>query len=127
RYRRSAREADLVHFQWLDVPWVDRFLLPRRPVVLTAHDLLPREPRPGQLQAQRALLDRVDAVIVHSQYGRAQLLDGLGLDPAKVHVIHHGAFDHLAVADPDPSRLPPELATTQERPVALFFGLLRPY
>ncbi|MHB8692449.1 MAG: glycosyltransferase family 4 protein [Solirubrobacteraceae bacterium] len=134
-YRRRAAppEADVVHFQWLDVPWLDRWLLPRTPVVLTAHDLLPREPRPGQLAAQRSLLRRVDAVVVHSQYGRAQLLDGLGLDPAKVHVIHHGAFEHLVPPDAsglpaasDP--LPPELAATPpERPVALFFGLLRPY
>ena len=43
------------------------------PVVLTAHDLLPREPRPGQARAQRRLYERVDAVVVHSQYGRAQL------------------------------------------------------
>jgi hypothetical protein len=47
RYR--ARGADLVHFQWLTVQHLDRFLLPRgRPRVLTAHDVLPREPRPGQ-------------------------------------------------------------------------------
>ena len=46
RYRAVARAADVVHFQWLDVQWLDRLLLPRGPLVLTAHDLLPREPRP---------------------------------------------------------------------------------
>ncbi len=123
--RRLAHEADLVHFQWLDVPWLDRYLLPRRPTVLTAHDLLPREPRPGQVRAQRALYERVDAVIVHSRYGRGQLVDGLGVDPAKVHVVPHGAFDHLASL-PDDGPLPPELPEPSG-PVALFFGLLRPY
>src|SRR5581483_5290760 len=39
-YRRAAGPADVVHFQWLDLQWVDSRLLPRRPVVLTAHDLL---------------------------------------------------------------------------------------
>ena len=44
---RSA--ADVVHFQWLTMQWIDGHLLPRAvPVVLTSHDLLPREPRPGQ-------------------------------------------------------------------------------
>ena len=48
RYRRAAREADVVHFQWLTVQPLDVRLLPRdRPLVITAHDVLPREPRAG--------------------------------------------------------------------------------
>jgi glycosyltransferase involved in cell wall biosynthesis len=128
RYRRVATEADVVHFQWLTTPALDVHLLPRRPLVLTAHDLLPREPRPGQLTAQRRLLERADAVVVHSEYGRGQLVGGLGLDGAKVHVIHHGAFAH-AVSGPR-APLPPELPAgsgTAGRPVVLFAGLLRPY
>ncbi|MGA2925361.1 MAG: glycosyltransferase [Solirubrobacteraceae bacterium] len=129
RYGRVARAADVVHFQWLDVQWLDRHLLPDRPVLLTAHDLLPREARPGQARAQRRLYEAVDAIVVHSEYGRRQL-EALGVDPAHVHVIHHGAFDHLAAppapAAADNSRLPPELARVSA-PVVLFFGLLRPY
>jgi glycosyltransferase involved in cell wall biosynthesis len=124
RYRRIAAAADVVHFQWLSVQWVDAHLLPRPPVVLTAHDLLPREPRPGQAKGQRRLYDAVDAVVVHSDYGRGQLVDRLGLDAQKVHVIHHGAFEHLVKQPGSP--LPEELAET-ELPVVLFFGLLRPY
>jgi glycosyltransferase involved in cell wall biosynthesis len=125
RYRRLARAADVVHFQWLDVQWLDRRLLPTRPIVLTAHDLLPREPRPGQARAQRGCYDAVDALVVHSKFGRAQLIERLGIEPAKVHVIHHGAFEHLT-RQPGEQPLPPELART-EIPVVLFFGLLRPY
>jgi glycosyltransferase involved in cell wall biosynthesis len=124
-YRRAATAADIVHFQWLTAPAIDRFLLPRGPVVLTAHDLLPREPRPGQLRAQRLLYQQVSAVIVHSQFGRQTLVDRLHIDPEKVHVIHHGSFQHLTrqlVERP----LPQELAAVQA-PVVLFFGLLRPY
>ncbi|MGZ4235190.1 MAG: glycosyltransferase family 4 protein [Solirubrobacteraceae bacterium] len=124
RYRRLAGDADVVHFQWLDVQWLDRLLLPRGPLVLTAHDLLPREPRPGQVSAQRRLYDAVDALVVHSEYGRAQLVQALGLDPRKVHVIHHGAFEHLAGVASQP--LAPELEQAAG-PVVLFFGLLRPY
>jgi glycosyltransferase involved in cell wall biosynthesis len=124
--RRHAAAADIVHFQWLAVQPLDRFLLPSRPVVLTAHDLLPREPRPFQLHAQRRLYDRVDAVVAHSEYGRRRLVDELGVDPGKVRVIHHGAFDHLTRVPEGP--LPPELRSDQgERPVVLYFGLLRPY
>ncbi len=125
RYRRLRRDADIAHFQWLDVQWLDGVLLPTRPRVLTAHDLLPREPRPGQAAAQRRLLRRMDAVIAHSDYGRRQLIDGLGLAPERVHVIHHGAFDHLT-ARADERPLPEELQHV-DTPVVLFFGLLRPY
>jgi glycosyltransferase involved in cell wall biosynthesis len=128
RYRRVAADADVVHFQWLTAPVLDVALLPRRPLVLTAHDLLPREPRPGQLAAQRRLLQRADAVVVHSEYGRAQLVSVLGLDAEKVNVIHHGAFVHAASGPRGP--LPPEVSAAvgaQGRPVVLFAGLLRPY
>jgi glycosyltransferase involved in cell wall biosynthesis len=125
RYRRSALAADVVHFQWLAMPWLDVHVLPRRPLVLTAHDLLPREARPGQVRAQRRLYDAVDALVVHSDYGRGQLVGALGIDPAKVHVIHHGALEYLT-RQRARSPVPPELSPTRA-PVALFFGLLRPY
>ncbi|MDQ3770297.1 MAG: glycosyltransferase family 4 protein [Actinomycetota bacterium] len=127
-YRRAARTADVVHLQWLTVQPLDVHLLPRdRPLVLTAHDVLPREPRPGQTGAQRRLYERVDAVIVHSEHGRARLTAELGIDAARVHVIPHGAFEHLTRV-PDELPLPPALAAVpRQRPVVLHFGLLRPY
>jgi glycosyltransferase involved in cell wall biosynthesis len=125
RYRTAARAADVVHFQWLPVQAVDRWLLPRGPVVLTAHDLLPREPRAGQAWAQRRLYDAVDAIVVHSGYGRDLLVGRLGVDPAKVRVVHHGAFKHLTVQAHEVP-LPSDLRSV-DSPVVLFFGLLRPY
>lgn len=125
RYARYARAADVVHFQWLTVQPLDVHLLPRSPLVLTAHDVLPREPRPGQRDAQRRLYERVEAVVVHSEHGAARLRDELGVDPARVHVIPHGAFTHFAEAD-DVAPLPPDLAAT-DKPVVLCFGLMRPY
>jgi glycosyltransferase involved in cell wall biosynthesis len=121
RYRRVSATADIVHFQWLAVPWLDVHLLPKRPLVLTAHDLLPREPRLGQAAAQRRLFHRMDAIVVHSRYGRSQLVGRLGVPEAKVRVIHHGAFSHVPVGS-----LPSELGDVPD-PVVLFFGLLRPY
>jgi glycosyltransferase involved in cell wall biosynthesis len=124
-YRRAARAADVAHFQWLPVQQLDVHLLPRgRPIVLTAHDVLPREPRRGQREAQRRLYERVEAVVVHSAHGRGRLTGELGVDPAKVHVIPHGAFVHLR--DVAPAELPAELRGG-DRPVVLMFGLLRPY
>jgi glycosyltransferase involved in cell wall biosynthesis len=122
--RLAASEADVVHFQWLAMPWLDAGLLPGGPLVLTAHDLLPREPRLGQARVQLRLLQRMSAVIVHSEYGRGQLVTRLNLPADKVHVIHHGAFEHVAAGSRSP--LPAPLHQVHE-PVVLFFGLVRPY
>ncbi len=130
RYRLAARAADIAHFQWLTVAQLDAYLLPphrhaaagiRPKLVLTAHDVLPREPRPGQLAAQRRLYGRFDAVVVHSKHGRERLVGELGAHPECVHVIPHGALTHLAELPTGP----PPVQT--ESPVVLFFGLLRPY
>ena len=128
RYRAAARAADVVHFQWLTVQELDVHLLPartpRRPLLLTAHDIMPREPRRWQRAAQRRLYDRVDAVVVHSQNGRRRLTEELGVDGARVHVIPLGALAPWEGAGD--GVLPAQLAQV-EGPVVLFFGLLRPY
>jgi glycosyltransferase involved in cell wall biosynthesis len=125
-YRHAAGDADVVHFQWLALQWLDWALLPpRRPRLLTAHDVLPREARPGQRAAQKRLYAGMDAVVVHSEHGAARLRAEAGVDPARVHVIPHGAFHALAEVEPAP--LPSELGARGAGPVALFFGLLRPY
>jgi glycosyltransferase involved in cell wall biosynthesis len=135
RCRRRARGAEVVHFQWLTVQHLDGPLLPPRspgrPLLLTAHDILPREARPGQRRAQRRLYSRFDAVVVHSEHGRRRLVEELGVEEERVHVIPHGAFAHLA-AQPVPEGA---LGSVQgdgdrsqhEPPVVLCFGLMRPY
>ena len=67
----------------------------------------------------------MDAVIAHSEHGAARLRDEVGLDPGRVRVIPHGAFDYLTRL-PEERPLPAELEGA-EGPVILFFGLLRPY
>jgi glycosyltransferase involved in cell wall biosynthesis len=136
RYRRIAAAADVVHFQWLAVQYLDGLLLPsrfaqrpsrsararRRPLVLTAHDVLPREAYRGQRAAQRRLYDRFDAVVVHSEHGRRRLVEGLGVDGERVHVIPHGVLAHLAGGERQAAA-----PFHTDKPVVLCFGLMRPY
>ncbi len=126
RYRRAAaREADVVHFQWLAVPQVDHRLLPAdRPLVLTAHNVLPRGGSARQVAGTKAALRRADAIVVHSEHGRGRLLREVGIDPVRVHVIPHGTLDHFTQVG---ATRPPELPEDPGRPVVLFFGLIRPY
>jgi glycosyltransferase involved in cell wall biosynthesis len=133
RYRRAAATADVVHFQWLTVQHLDAHLLPARrtpngaprPLVLTAHDILPREPRPGQRAAQRRLYERFDAIVVHSEHGRGRLVRELGVPEQRVHVIAHGVFEHLAPATGGAASV--QLPSKTDKPVVLCFGLMRPY
>jgi glycosyltransferase involved in cell wall biosynthesis len=125
RYRRRALGADVVHFQWVPLERLDRRLLPDRPLVLTVHNVDPRRLRLGLFRVGRELASRMDAIVVHSAHDAERLAGELGLPRERVHVIPHGAFDYLTRL-PEERPLPEELAAV-ERPVVLFFGLVRPY
>jgi glycosyltransferase involved in cell wall biosynthesis len=115
RYGRRAEAADVRHFQWLPIERIDSYLLPAaRPRVLTMHNVIRRE------AVDLRLAERMDAVIVHTRHG-AELLGG----GERIHVIPHGAFEHLT-RRPDEQPLPDELAAVH-RPVILYFGVIRPY
>lgn len=126
RRLRGELDADVVHYQWLTMPALDVYLLPpRRPRLLTAHYILPPDPTRRQAAVARRIFSRMDAVIAHSEHGATRLREQLGLDPGRVRVIPHGAFDYLTRL-PEDRPLPAELEGA-EGPVILFFGLLRPY
>jgi glycosyltransferase involved in cell wall biosynthesis len=127
RHRRRRTAADVVHYQWLTAPGLDAFLLnPRRPRVLTPHGWLRLEGIGERAPAGlRRLFDRMDAVVALSEYGAERIRAAAGIDPSRVHVIPHGAFDYLTrIRDPAP--LPAELADARG-PIVLAFGLIRPY
>lgn len=129
RARSRLADADAVHWQWVSLPAVDGRLLgpprPGQPRVFTLHYPLPGAGQRRALSRQRALLDRFDAVVSHTQGGARRLREDVGLDPAKVWVIPHGPLDYLTAMENE-RPLPPELAGV-DAPVILFFGLLRPY
>lgn len=126
RLRRASR--GVVHFQWLPIPALDAGLvrLFPRPLVLTAHDVLPREVRRGGRVGAAAALRAMDAVIAHSASARARLVEEAGVAERRVHVIPHGAFAHLA-APAARGAAPAALAGLDGRQVVLCFGLVRPY
>lgn len=111
--RLAFVKPDVLHVQWLGAPEADRWLLhPRSPAVFTAHDIIPRRTA-AKTRVWRALFDRFDAVVVHSQRGRSQLVE-FGLPEARVHVIAHPVF-RSEVEHEDDGR------------TALCLGLIRPY
>ncbi|MBD0349107.1 MAG: glycosyltransferase family 4 protein [Thermoleophilia bacterium] len=116
--RVRALRPDVVHVQWLgaarlDIHWLRR-LVGRYPLVLTAHDVVPRQER--NMQAWGEVLAGADRVVVHSNRARERLV-ALGVAPERLVRIPHAVFD--AAAPERPER--PSGATL------LFFGLIREY
>src|SRR5207247_10194534 len=82
-----------------------------RPVVLTAHDVLPRRRRAVPVWPD--VLETAERVVVHSERAVEQLVE-LGLGRERIARIPHPVFE----AEP----LPPPAGRT-----LLFFGLIRDY
>ena len=114
RYRRVAERADLVHYQWLPIPALDRRLLaPKRPRVFTMHWRLPEARRADRRERCARLLAEMDAVVVHSEHGARRLEADFGVPAERLRVIPHGAFDYLT-RQPDEVPLPAELAAVEK-------------
>ena len=93
------------------------------PLVLTAHDVLPREPRSGQRAAQRRLYERFDAIVVHSR-ARRRAADARARRRARPRARDSPRRLRAPRRRAPPPRRPP-FAT--DKPVVLCFGLMRPY
>ena len=73
--RFALAKPDVLHVQWLGAPEMDRWLFrPRSPAVFTAHDIIPRRTL-SKTVMWRALFERFDRVVVHSERGRGQLVE----------------------------------------------------
>jgi glycosyltransferase involved in cell wall biosynthesis len=108
-------DPDVLHVQWLGLPRYDLRWLERaareRPVVFTAHDVLPRRTA-DKLDLWRRVFATVDRVVVHGA-GAVEQLAELGVERGKIVRIPHPVFA--------PAREigPPRGSTL------LFFGLIR--
>ncbi len=121
------QRPDAVHVQWLPLGAVDRVwwrgveALLGVPVTYTAHDALPNNPTPKRLRRAARNACAFGRVIVHSVHGRDALVDQLGVDPSKVHVIPHGALTAYRAVAPVAPDVP------AGAPLVAMLGLLRPY
>jgi glycosyltransferase involved in cell wall biosynthesis len=122
--RMALVRPEIIHFQWCPLPILDTagiaLLRHLAPMVLTVHD--PNPYNGGDLgimnRGARELPRLFDAVIVHSESGKSQVVRN-GVDPAKTHVVPHG---------PLPVKTSPrETATGRDKFTIVFFGKIKPY
>jgi glycosyltransferase involved in cell wall biosynthesis len=109
----ALRRADVVHVQWLALPELERWLLrTRAPLVLTAHDLLPRRTA-HKTRLWRRLFGRFERIVVHSERGR-ETLAAFGVPEERLRVIPHPVWPS------DPVR-------SDDGRTVLALGVVRPY
>ena len=118
--------ADIAHIQWLPLAPADRLMLKRfkgrTALVHTVHNADAYHADAGlQGRGYRALLDGMDALIVHGDTTRAALI-AQGIDPARIHITPHPPMRLAAASAADLAAVP---ASTKPR--LLFFGTIRPY
>ena len=112
--RLRGKPHDLLHVQWAPLPQVDTHLLPsRRPLVMTAHDVLPRRTA-ARRELWRGLYRRFRRIVVHSAHGRDRLVHELDVAPDRITVIPHPVF-------------PGSFRYEGSEPTLLFLGVIQPY
>lgn len=130
----AVRERpDIIHFQWLPfldhVPfeiWVVRWLQRQGiPVVYTAHDVVPLD-NPTVTEAYRTLYQSVDGIICHTETAQAHLTADFGVPQSRIQRIPHGPLMNRD-ALPERAHARQQLGWDESTPVALLFGVLRPY
>jgi glycosyltransferase involved in cell wall biosynthesis len=130
----AARRPDAVHVQWLVRPRLEARLLPllarllRFRLVYTAHNVLPHERTEQDVQTYGEVYRGCDAVIVHTDKSRRELLERWPeIAASRIVTIPHGNHEHRV--DPRLSREEARrrLGLRPDRPVVAFVGKLRPY
>ena len=124
---------DVIHFEWLPLPPIDRWFLPRlrrvAPLILTVHDTQPFHGSPSskvQLLGLYNALHKFDHYIVHTEFSRNELTKNMEIPKPKVSVIPHGVFDYYRTIRGRPQEHSTAEAVNSEKRV-LFFGLIQPY
>jgi glycosyltransferase involved in cell wall biosynthesis len=107
RRRLAAERPDIIHFQWLPLPALDRVLLGQfrkiAPVILTVHDTNAFNGDPtARLQAIgfASALSACDRLVVHTSQGEARLR-AMGISATKIATLPHGLLGARSGAGED--------------------------
>jgi len=127
-------QPNIIHFQWLPLPFIDKVYLPKlkkiAPLVLTLHNTTLFHGSPtSRLQGLgfRSVFRHFSAVIVHTEFSRNKILERDWCHPDKIHVVPHGVLE----CHQDPPSLKTASTEKDAKPekeqTILFFGHVRAY
>ena len=124
----------VIHFQWLLRPNEDYFFVRCLrwlgfPIVYTAHNLMPHDSSArNEKRALQRIYGVMDAVIVHAEANKRELLREFAVTPSRVAVIPHGSYSLFC---PEPAlekdAAKEALNISPSKKVILFFGAIRRY
>lgn len=136
KWLREHPDCRLIHLQEIHFILAPMTLtairrLDRR-IVYTMHNIQPHRREQNRLLTAlrrywtRAMLLRVDAIVVHSETLRQELIDFYDIEPARVHVMIHGITPPHNEAGPTASLTPaPDTASGEKAVRLLCYGTLR--
>jgi glycosyltransferase involved in cell wall biosynthesis len=128
--RMRKLKPDVIHFQWLPVPLLDGIYLSQlskvAPLVLSVHNARPHGSwmqRLFQDFRRTAILRHFQAIVVHSQFTKRQVVEMNWAPADRIHVIPHGVLDYYLSLDESG---PAEPLSTANQTV-MFFGNIEAY
>lgn len=101
---KKGDSLDLVHYPFYDLFFSTLPLIQTKPTVVTVHDVIPlifpdfyKPGKKGMIKffKQKVALKKVDGIITDSQTSKMDIIDHLGIDPEKVHVVPLAANPYL--------------------------------
>lgn len=130
----EKQKPDIIHFQWLPIPMIDRRYLRKlrriAALVLTLHNTTTFHGSLAQRLHQEVGFDSIfqhlTGLIVHTEFSKRIVIERGWLPAEKIHVVRHGVLDYYrsvtsaAVPSMEPGAEPAE-------PTVLFFGAIENY
>ena len=109
----------------LDLKWG----LQKRPLVITAHNLIPHHNQNSPLirRAMGKMYRQADRIIVHSNSAATAIREKLHVASDRIRVIRHGLVNELIEPVADRAQSRQELGVSPDRSLCLMFGSVNPY
>jgi glycosyltransferase involved in cell wall biosynthesis len=131
----EAQRPDIIHFQWLPVPLIDRRYLSRlgrvAPLFLTLHNTASFHGSLVQRLHQETGLSSVfqylSGLIVHTEYSKRVVIERGWVSAEKIHVVPHGVLDYYRSASSSVMTASASAAAPSGEPTILFFGQIEHY
>lgn len=88
---------EIIHFQWFKMPFFDYLLIKAiknkgTKIIFTAHDILPHDTNQKYKKIYNKIYNVVDAIIVHSQNSKEEIMTDFNIEENKIYVIPHGVI-----------------------------------